>query len=473
MKYLKTCLSILLFFGLYNVAFALPTITSFSSSVASAISGQLISLSWAGQDVSGYNLLVECQLGVKIKNQDNSIFPCGTKVATSNLATDISFYPVNISGSDKIVTFRLYPKSTAGDEYTSGVISQTFTLSSTNIPISSFTASSASTTSGGTITLSWISSDLDGVNIYTPCVDGVTATSSVDGISMPCGKLAFDNKLAGSGSIILSFKNTNLDITPVTVRVLPYIGNGMYDGVHFQSVNIEVASDKVLPSQILTFVPSKPIIASDDNVDISWSSKYTNGVNLKMECNEFLTGSVVMSSGNQIIKCNQLIFYNAVDANSSKTFTFYNSSNNIQYLKLFLLPQFSYGGYDGINTKTISITILPKGQSVITTQNTGLYASSSGAVSQKISTTSQIKQVSPRKKFLKSMSLGSKGDDVSALQEYLAKSGYYPEGTVTGYFGKLTQNAIQRFQEDKKIAKKGVAGYGNVGPATRAQLNSL
>lgn len=469
MKYLKTCLSILLFLGLFNIAFALPNVSSFTSSNSQVASGQLMSLSWAGQDTSGYNLLIECQLGVKIKNLDGTVFPCDTKVATSNLANDISLFLINISGSNKNVTFKLYPKSTTGDEYTSGVVSQAVTVYPTNLPISDFVSSLASTTPMGTVTLTWTAPDLDGVNLYMPCVDGVIATSSFDGITMPCGRLAFDNKLAGSGSIILSFKNSNLDVTPVTIRVLPYIGGGLYDGVHYKSLSIDVATDKVLPSQILSFIQSKPIVASDDNVNISWLTKNVNGVNLRMECNEFLSGLVILSPENHVIKCNELIFSNAIEPNASRTFTFYNSTSQIQYAKISLLPQFPQGGFDGVNTKFVLIAVLPKGQSSVTTQNT--VPSTTTSISNTL--LNEIKVISPRMKFLRALSLGSKGDDVSALQEFLSKNGYYPEGMITGYFGKLTQSAVQRFQEDKKIAKKGVAGYGNVGPLTRAKLNSL
>jgi peptidoglycan hydrolase-like protein with peptidoglycan-binding domain len=80
---------------------------------------------------------------------------------------------------------------------------------------------------------------------------------------------------------------------------------------------------------------------------------------------------------------------------------------------------------------------------------------------------------SPRKKFTKILSFGVKSDDVSALQEFLSKNGYYPEGIITGYMGALTTKAVQRFQEQNGVVKAGGVGYGNVGPATRAKLNSL
>ena len=76
--------------------------------------------------------------------------------------------------------------------------------------------------------------------------------------------------------------------------------------------------------------------------------------------------------------------------------------------------------------------------------------------------------------FTRSFSVGSRGDDVSALQSFLAQdAALYPEGTVSGYFGNLTRRAVERFQEKFDIAKAGDPGYGTVGPKTRAKLNEL
>jgi len=70
--------------------------------------------------------------------------------------------------------------------------------------------------------------------------------------------------------------------------------------------------------------------------------------------------------------------------------------------------------------------------------------------------------------------LGSQGDEVRALQTLLATDpAVYPEGLITGYFGSLTRAAVRRFQEKYLIASQGEAGYGTVGPKTRAKLSEL
>ncbi len=72
------------------------------------------------------------------------------------------------------------------------------------------------------------------------------------------------------------------------------------------------------------------------------------------------------------------------------------------------------------------------------------------------------------------LAAGSRGEDVKALQAFLASDrNVYPEGEATGFFGALTRKAVQRFQEKHGIAKPGDDGYGDVGPATRAKLSEL
>lgn len=64
---------------------------------------------------------------------------------------------------------------------------------------------------------------------------------------------------------------------------------------------------------------------------------------------------------------------------------------------------------------------------------------------------------------------GSTGDQVTALQQMLAMDpSIYPEKQITGFFGRLTAQAVKRFQK-----KYGISQVGNVGPMTRAKLNEI
>ncbi|MEK7085048.1 MAG: peptidoglycan-binding domain-containing protein, partial [Patescibacteria group bacterium] len=71
--------------------------------------------------------------------------------------------------------------------------------------------------------------------------------------------------------------------------------------------------------------------------------------------------------------------------------------------------------------------------------------------------------------FTKDLAMGDRGEEVTRLQEFLAKDpDVYPQGQVTGYFGALTKQAVKNFQK-----KYGIAPVGRVGPQTRAKLNEL
>ena len=61
---------------------------------------------------------------------------------------------------------------------------------------------------------------------------------------------------------------------------------------------------------------------------------------------------------------------------------------------------------------------------------------------------------------------GSRGDAVKTLQAILAAdTTIYPEGLITGIYGKLTSKAVARFQK-----KQGLPQVGNVGPKTLEKL---
>jgi len=72
-------------------------------------------------------------------------------------------------------------------------------------------------------------------------------------------------------------------------------------------------------------------------------------------------------------------------------------------------------------------------------------------------------------------------EDVKYLQIVLnsdpdtrvAAAGVGSSGRETVYFGNATLAAVKTFQVKYAIAGSGNSGYGLVGPATRAKLNSL
>lgn len=88
---------------------------------------------------------------------------------------------------------------------------------------------------------------------------------------------------------------------------------------------------------------------------------------------------------------------------------------------------------------------------------------------------------SGRAALTRAFAIGSRGEDVRTLQMILnmhtdtrvAASGAGSAGNETTLYGSLTRAAVQKFQVKHGIASPGVAGYGNVGPKTRAKLNEI
>ncbi|MDP3799871.1 MAG: peptidoglycan-binding protein [bacterium] len=61
--------------------------------------------------------------------------------------------------------------------------------------------------------------------------------------------------------------------------------------------------------------------------------------------------------------------------------------------------------------------------------------------------------------FTRSLSLGTRGDDVRKLQEFLARDKeIYPEGLATGFFGPKTVEAVKRWQKKNKLDAVGIVG---------------
>ena len=72
------------------------------------------------------------------------------------------------------------------------------------------------------------------------------------------------------------------------------------------------------------------------------------------------------------------------------------------------------------------------------------------------------------------LQFGSSGEDVLRLQAFLSKDkSIYPEGTVTGYYGPMTEDAVQRWQAMHGIVATGTpstTGFGIVGPQTLREM---
>jgi peptidoglycan hydrolase-like protein with peptidoglycan-binding domain len=79
-------------------------------------------------------------------------------------------------------------------------------------------------------------------------------------------------------------------------------------------------------------------------------------------------------------------------------------------------------------------------------------------------------------KITRTLVRGSRGSDVTSLQQFLIARGLLSSDSLTGYFGAGTEGAVQRFQAGNGIVTSGDAastGYGAVGARTRASIASV
>src|SRR3989344_4331394 len=74
----------------------------------------------------------------------------------------------------------------------------------------------------------------------------------------------------------------------------------------------------------------------------------------------------------------------------------------------------------------------------------------------------------PAAAFTRSLTIGSRGADVSQLQSWLISKGYSIPAGATGYFGAQTRSAVAAYQAANGIAP--AAGY--FGPITMASVNA-
>ncbi len=73
----------------------------------------------------------------------------------------------------------------------------------------------------------------------------------------------------------------------------------------------------------------------------------------------------------------------------------------------------------------------------------------------------------------RTLSLGSRGEDVQKLQEFLIVAKLLPNGDATRYFGPLSEAAVRQFQIIHNLVSSGSAkttGFGVVGPKTRTAI---
>lgn len=470
-KFSKFAVGLFIFFAIAETASAAtPVVSSFTASATSVNSHQAIFLSWNIQEGIGYSFVIPCVQGIKLKKDGVSAFACDTKMSSTSATNDaIVLTAANISGGMRSFTARIIPKDASGNDYDAGKQDIVVSVAQLPDPILSFTTSANTTVSGVPNTLSWSSQDIDGVNLMLECNNNIRASSaSYTALGfMPCGTPIFTSDLPASGSVPFQFFNSTPYSIPYTVRILPAMAPGVYDGTHSQVVTFDIGSD-ILPDPVTnSFTAGASMVNSGETITFSWGTSKSDGANIQIGCNAYLTAYNVAGGATTTLPCNTPAWSTPLATTSTASIAFINKSFTTEYATISLFPLRKGGGYDATRGKQITLMIrVPQAAQVTSTAPQTQTATGSNTIAPP--------GTSKKYNFIKPLSRGSRGAEVTALQEFLARfPDVYPNGQATGYYGALTEQAVKLFQVKYGIASSKTAGYGLVGPKTRAKLNSL
>ena len=105
---------------------------------------------------------------------------------------------------------------------------------------------------------------------------------------------------------------------------------------------------------------------------------------------------------------------------------------------------------------TISVTSLSIGGTPVFAVTPNQTLSAKPATTSSTSN-SQPTATTPASNANPSLRLGSRGDSVKKLQQYLKDHGFY-KGAINGNFDRATRAAVIAFQQSKKVRADGVVG---------------
>jgi lysophospholipase L1-like esterase len=135
----------------------------------------------------------------------------------------------------------------------------------------------------------------------------------------------------------------------------------------------------------------------------------------------------------------------------------------------------AYGAVSEIASSTITLVTTPSS----TSSATSTVKNGVPLIPSEIITSSDSSHISSGTSFSvmlsRGLKIGMRGEDVRNLQRALAAiPNMYPEQLVTGYFGRMTEKAVQRFQLKFGIVKSEQdVAFGYVGPKTRLRLRAM
>jgi len=118
------------------------------------------------------------------------------------------------------------------------------------------------------------------------------------------------------------------------------------------------------------------------------------------------------------------------------------------------------------NAVTQILTLIQSVQKQINQLSSQVSAGSGSTINTNTGTTTNNSSAVSSGTFTELLNLGSQDSQVSALQQQLTTLGFY-SGSITGFYGTLTQQAVMKYQ-----TAHGITATGYVGPSTRTALNA-
>jgi hypothetical protein len=450
-----------------------PQVVTFSAAPSNLNNGNSTLLSWATTGSSGTDLYFACPVGVAVTNGSGTSFACNTRVSASALANDsMTIIATNITGSTKNIPITLIPKDIAGNDITEGSATANIFVGTAAQPILTFTASSTIAATSTSVVLTWTGLYAGGANLKFDCVRYITLYAS-NGTPLQCGGAAFATDLPISGSVTVIATNSATDPQAVPVYILPAVTAGLYDETHALGAGFTVGGKPGRPS-IATYSLSNPTIASNSPMGISWKTVNASGVQLQFGCTDGIT--ITAGASSTPVVCSTNASATTLPPNGSTTLTFANRSNVYQVVNGYIIP-YDVSGLPVLGaSQPFSFAVLAQGAAITATSMATAGATSTPAQQNAAATSSAtaVTTSTTHPQFTYILGRGMQNALVKALQTFLAQnSAIYPEGSTTGYFGPATTRAVGRLQEKYGISKPGDDGYGNLGPKTRAKINTL
>ncbi len=468
--------------SLPRAAFAAsPQVTSFAVTPTSINNDYAAAFSWQMMNASGGDIYFACPLGTTVKTTTGSPVSCNTRMDIGsgvNVTGSAAYIFTNISGATQNLIATLYPKDQNGTDYDAGGAQTTLSISTSAQPIASASISTTSPYSGATVTISWTGMDITAANLQLQCSPSLSYFATDGTTVLPCDAPAFSTDLPASGSTSFIVRNNSYNNVQVAARIMVAVGNTTYDAIHAAVEYLTVLSKVDQPAPVASIYATSTTVVSAATTTLLWSVQNALGANLQFACSPSLSFAYPQTIGTTTtlvpLPCNMPAFPSALSASSSASIIFTNASDQPQQAVVTVLPLIAGGVYDGTHSANLSLLVQYSGQPAAsqTASSAVQQPASPSAGSTNVQTTSSAN--TPHAPITMPLDVGSRGASVTILQTFLALDpSIYPEGSVTGYFGTLTHNAVGRFQEKYSLAKPGDIAYGFVGPKTRAVINAL